>query len=123
LPLIFSVGASMDVVDIEGTKVTILADATKPQDAEQLVYSGVEIALFDMLQVRTGYKFNYLGVEDEKVDEITKTTFDAPTTEEGFSAGIGVDVPVPGLDVTVDYAYTDFGILDSVHRISVSLQF
>lgn len=123
LPLIFSVGASMDVVDTEGTKVTILADATKPQDAEQLIFSGVEIGLFNMLQVRTGYKLNYQSIENEKVDETTGATFDAPTTEEGFSAGLGVDVPVPGFDVTVDYAYTDFGIMDAVHRISVSVQF
>jgi hypothetical protein len=123
LPLIFSVGASMDVFETDGTKVTVLADATKPQDAEQLVFSGVEVSLFDMLHVRTGYKLNYQGVENEKVDETTGAIFDVPTTEEGLSFGVGADVPVPGLDATVDYAYTDFGILDSVHRISVSLQF
>ena len=113
----------MDVFEIEGTKVTVLADATKPQDAEQLVFSGVEVSLFDMLKLRTGYKINYQGVENEKVDEITRTTFDVPTTEEGLSFGVGADVPMPGFGATVDYAYTDFGILDSVHRISVSLQF
>ena len=121
LPLSFSVGASMDVVDNEATTVTILADATKPQDAEQLVFSGVEVELFDKLQIRTGFKFNYSNAENDKVDEQSGETFGAQTTEEGLSAGIGVDVPVPGLDAAVDYAYTDFGILDSVHRISLSL--
>jgi len=125
LPLIFSVGVASDVFDNQdaGVKVTLMADATKPQDGEQLVYSGVEVQVMDMVQLRTGYKLNYQGVEDEKVDEISGDTFDAPRTEEGLSAGLGVKIPVAGYDTCFDYAFTSFGILDSVHRISLTLGF
>jgi len=125
LPLIFSVGAAMEVLDNEdaGMKVTLMADATKPQDAEQLLYTGVEVQVLDMMQIRTGYKLNYQGLEDEKVDEVSGGTFDAPRTEEGLSAGVGVNFGVAGHNTTFDYAYTAFGILDSVHRISLALEF
>ena len=124
LPLIFSLGASMDVYDNDaGMKVSLMADATKPQDAEQLVYTGVEVQVMDRLQIRTGYKVNYQGVEDEKVDEGSGETFGVARTEEGLSAGLGVGFGLLEYQTSVDYAYTDFGILDSVHRISLNLEF
>jgi len=125
LPLIFSVGMASDLLDNQdsGMKVTLLADATKPQDGEQLVYTALEVQVLKMLKLRSGYKFNYQSVEDEKVDEVTGGTFDAPRTEEGLTAGLGVDFGMGGYTATVDYAYTDFGILDSVHRFSLQLGF
>jgi hypothetical protein len=123
LPLIFSIGVASDVWEqADGkTKVTLLADATKPQDAEQLVYTAIEVQALKKLSLRTGYKFNYLGVTDKKVDEVTRAVVDAKRTEEGLTAGVGLGFTVGGYDAAIDYAYTDFGILDSVHRVSLSL--
>lgn len=125
LPLVFSVGAAIDVFEQpeQGTKVTLLSDATKPQDGEQLLFSAAEVKVFDYLMLRGGYKFNYSGVEDEKVDEVTRATIDAPRTEEGLTLGVGVNIPWSNYNATVDYAFTQFGILDSVHRISLLLNF
>ncbi len=125
LPLIFSIGAAADLLHNrdDGMQVTLLADATKPQDGEQLLYTAVEVQLFDMLQLRSGYKFNYQSSEDEKVDEVDGTAFDAPRTEEGLTAGMGLDVGMGGYDATLDYAFTSFGILDSVHQFSLKFQF
>ena len=131
LPLNFSIGAATDLVDNRdaGTRITLLADATKPQDAEQLLFTAVEVELFDMLQLRSGYKYNYQGVlgsrgfEDQKIDEVDGTSYDVPRTEQGMTAGVGLALGMGGYDATVDYAFTSFGILDSVHQFSLQLSF
>ncbi|MDP6698374.1 MAG: hypothetical protein QGH25_01905, partial [Candidatus Latescibacteria bacterium] len=125
LPLIFSIGAAAVVVDDpdSGMAVTVLADATKPQDAEQLLYTAVEAQLFNMLKLRSGYKLNYQSIEDDKVDEVSGAVVGADRTEEGLTAGLGLDFGMAGYNATVDYAFTSFGILDSVHQFSLQFRF
>ncbi len=138
LPLIFSVGSAIDIIEEDdmGTKLTLMADATKPQDSDQLVFAAGELQVLHRLKLRGGYKFNYTGVTDDKTDEITGNSGEAlspnnPTsidftsdrTEEGYTLGMGVDVSVSGYEVVVDYAFTEFGILDNVHRVSLNLSF
>jgi hypothetical protein len=125
LPLIFSIGAAAVVVNDpdSGMAVTVLADATKPQDAEQLLYTAVEAQLFNMLKLRSGYKLNYQSIEDDKVDEVSGAVVGADRTEEGLNAGLGLDFGMAGYNATVDYAFTSFGILDSVHQFSLQFRF
>tara|TARA_A100001037_G_scaffold293702_1_gene310631 strand:- start:214 stop:1248 length:1035 start_codon:yes stop_codon:yes gene_type:complete len=125
LPLIFSIGAAAVVVNDpdSGMAVTVLADATKPQDAEQLLYTAVEAQLFNMLKLRSGYKLNYQSIEDDKVDEVSGAVVGADRTEEGLTAGLGLDFGMAGYNATVDYAFTSFGILDSVHQFSLQFRF
>jgi hypothetical protein len=131
LPLTFSIGAAVDLLqnNEDGMQVTVLADATKPQDGEQLLFTAVEVQLFDSLHLRTGYKYNYQGVlgargfEDKKVDEVDGMSYDVVRTEEGLTAGLGLNFGMMGYDATVDYAFTSFGILDSVHQFSLQFQF
>lgn len=123
LPLVFSVGAAIDIWEDpdQRYKVTILADATKPQDGEQLLFSAAEVDVLDYLVLRGGYKFNYSGVTDDKIDEVTGNKVSAPRTEEGITLGAGIDIPWSSYNTTLDYAYTDFGILNSVHRFSLRI--
>ncbi len=124
LPLLFSIGSAVDLVDRDqGLKVTLLADATKPQDSEQLLFAAAEAEYRDFLKLRGGYKFNYSSETDKKLDEVTGSRFSAPRTEEGFTLGLGVLLPYGGYDAVVDYAFTEFGILDNVHRISLQFEF
>lgn len=138
LPLIFSIGSAIDIIEENdmGTKLTLMADATKPQDSDQLVFTAGELQVMHRLKLRGGYKFNYSGTTDDKTDETsggrgpalsaenpTSTNFTADRTEEGYTLGMGVDVKVSGFDVVVDYAFTEFGILDNVHRVSLNLAF
>jgi len=125
LPLIFSYGAAIDLVSNEeqGMRVTAFADANKPQDSEQLFFTSGELALKEMFFLRGGYKINYSGITDSKTDEVSKARVDAGRSEEGFTLGAGVKVPVSGINIAVDYAFTEFGILDSVHRVSMNLDF
>lgn len=125
LPLIFSYGAAIDLVSNEeqGMRLTAFADANKPQDNEQLFFTSGELALKEMFFVRGGYKLNYSGTTDQKTDEITRARIDAGRSEEGFTLGAGVKIPVSNYKIAVDYAFTEFGILDSVHRVSMNLDF
>ena len=125
LPLVFSYGASIDLVSNEeqGMRLTAYADANKPQDSEQLFFTSGELALKDMFFLRGGYKLNYSGVTDSKIDEVSKVSVDAGRSEEGYTLGAGVKLPMSSFKISVDYAYTDFGILDQVHRITMDLGF
>jgi hypothetical protein len=90
--LIFSVGGSIDLFTKENHNLTIMADATKPQDADQLIYAGGEYSFKNMVSVRGGWKFNYSGVNDQKRNEYDQREISAPRTEEGVTLGGGVKV-------------------------------
>lgn len=123
LPLNFSIGASISLYSNENNNIVIMADATKPQDSDQLIFTGGEYTFGDFFSVRGGWKFNYSGVDDTKRNEFDGEIIDVPRTEEGFSVGGGLKVPISDNEAKLDYAYTEFGILDSVHRFSLSVTF
>ena len=123
LPLVFSVGGSINLVENEQNTVTLLADATKPQDADQMIFTGGEYSFNKMVSVRGGWKFNYAGVTDTKRNEFNQEIIDAPRTEEGISVGGGLKIPMGENRIVVDYAFTEFGILDNTHRFSLNVSF
>jgi hypothetical protein len=101
----------------------IVADATKPQDSDQLIFTGGEYTFGGFFSVRGGWKFNYSGTNDSKLNEFDGETISVARTEEGFSLGGGLIVPLKEKSLLLDYAYTEFGILDSVHRLSLAFSF
>jgi hypothetical protein len=125
LPLIFSVGTSINLFEQEeqGMRFTTMLDATKPQDGEQLLFAAGEFQIMKYFMLRGGYKFNYSGIADKKTDEITKQQVSADRTEEGYTLGGGIDYPFGNYRMGVDYAYTQFGILDNVHRVTLNIGF
>lgn len=115
LPLVFSFGVSADVISKENYKLMLAVDATKPQDTEQLVFSGGELTLGKIFAVRGGYKFLYSGREDR---------VGLATSDEGVTFGGGLNVALDEYRAKVDYGYTQFGdLFDSVHRVSVMFEF
>jgi len=115
LPLNFSFGVSGDVVNSENHQVIFAVDATKPQDTEQLFFSGGEYTFNKLFSVRGGYKFLYSGRDDR---------LGLQTSDEGLTFGGGLNLNFSGYNAKVDYAYTDFGSLfDTVHKVSVTFQF
>ena len=108
LPLALRIGVSMDVLDLTpmaaGPHSLLLAvDAENPRDFSEQVKVGAEYTFADILSLRAGYV--------------------SPTDEQGFSLGAGVRQEVGGLGVGADYAYTDFGVFDAVHRVALHLSF
>lgn len=107
LPLLFRVGISSDVFKQSDMRVTASIDALHPNDNAESVNSGLEFSYNEMLFLRVGYK----------------SLFET-NSEQGLTAGIGLDYRISsGLGVKMDYAYQDFGRLESVHYISIGVKF
>lgn len=114
IPLSFSIGMNGSLAKSENMAVKGFLDITKPQDSPQLLFLGGEWDIMGRLQLRGGYKFNYSGtVGDEGYSQ----------TAEGFSFGGGLNMPIGGTDLVVDYAATTFNIFQSTHRFSLVFEF
>ena len=104
LPLIFRIGAAYDIQYSQNTRMTFTAEARDPSDNEQQGSIGAELAFQEMFFLRGGWKLNY--------------------EEQSATVGAGIDLKVwNGTDLSVNYAYADFGRLNSVHRFSLGLRF
>jgi len=106
LPLAFRAGIAMDVLNIKGSRLTVSLEAFNPSDNAESVNTGMEYTFSDFASIRFGYKSLF------KAD-----------SEEGFTAGGGLNLNVDGSKIIVDYAYSDFGRLKNVTRFSIAVKF
>ncbi len=107
LPLLFRIGLAMDVIDIDGHRITIGADALHPNDNDESLNVGAEYLIYDLISLRGGYKSLFLD-----------------NSEEGLTLGVGLQYSLgPGLGIYVDYAYQDFGILDNTQHFSIGIRY
>lgn len=111
LPLAFKLGITFDIIGKgEGiiftnkdNRLSVAVDGIHPNDGEEKLQIGCEYGMLDVLFLRGGYKVNY--------------------DTQKLTAGAGMKVSVGTREVCVDYAYVDMGILDSTHRISLTIGF
>lgn len=106
LPLTFKIGISMDILDLtdlENHSLLVSIDANRPRDFDEQLLFGMEYAFVDRFMIRGGYGF--------------------PKDEEQLAFGFGIKQPFGGLNLAVDYSYTQFGVFGEVNRISVQLGF
>ncbi|MGB9663976.1 MAG: PorV/PorQ family protein [Ignavibacteria bacterium] len=103
LPLHFQVGIGMDLFKTEFVKSRIGIDASHPNDNRERVHFGSEFTFFDVLSIRSGYKYNY--------------------DDENFVIGAGVRTIFNDFMLAFDYSYSAFKILPDVHRVSLNLGF
>jgi len=108
LPIIFQIGASFnfaDIMDVDKDEHSFLltVDANHPRDYPEQINVGVEYTFMNILSLRGGYS--------------------APNDERGFSTGVGLKKDFGGVNLGVDYAYTPFGVFNSVHRLSLNFAF
>lgn len=106
LPLTFKIGISMDVfdlTDLDDHSLLVSIDANRPRDYDEQLLFGLEYSFIDRFMIRGGYGF--------------------PKDEEALAFGFGIKQPFGGLDLGVDYSYTQFGVFGEVNRISVQLGF
>ncbi len=114
IPLIFSFGASFDIARQADSRLVALLDANKRQDSKQLYFGGMEWRLMEQFSLRGGYKFGFSN---------DKNKAGINSTDEGLSFGGGVNVPFGNARVQLDYAFTQFNLLDDTHRFSFSISF
>ncbi len=104
IPLTFRIGMAYDVDFGDNSTLMLSAEAKHPNDNLQKGSLGAEFNWNDRYFLRGGYKFNY--------------------EEEGLAFGGGINTPLTETsDLTLDYAWDDFGRLSSVHRFSASIHF
>jgi len=106
LPLTFTLGFAMDVLDLIGehrNTLLLAVDAIHPRDYTERINVGGEYVFNNLVAVRAGYKYNY--------------------DEEGLCAGLGVQHTFAGVGIRLDYAYSDFGVFSTVNRFSVGVSF
>jgi hypothetical protein len=119
LPLTFAVGTSLMPFKTKNASLLIAADTVKPQDAPQLVFTGAELNLYNLLYLRGGYKWNYTNTEDGG----NTLRQSIQTSIEGMSFGAGIQQKMGNYKVGIDYAFTEMNLLNSVHRISLRVGF
>jgi len=111
IPLVFRIGASMDViggpdgvVDFgENQHFTLSVESVNSNDYGERWQLGGEYTIAGILAIRGGYRFNY---------------------EEGnVSAGIGLQQKLADVTVRVDYSFVSYAYLDSPHRLTLSVAF
>lgn len=107
IPLQFRIGLAMDVLNMDAIRATASVDATHPNDNVEYVNSGLEVAYDEMFFARIGY--NSLFNEN---------------AEQGLTWGVGMYFQVTNLNgIKLDYAFADYGRLNDVQYVSVSVTY
>jgi long-subunit fatty acid transport protein len=107
IPLFYRVGVSMDVVRFGDGAIMMATDALIPSDNSTVLNAGMELRWNELFFLRVGYK-SLLRKE----------------TQEGLTAGLGIHYFIPGLGrVSFDYAFNDYGLLQSIHVLGLGFEF
>jgi len=107
LPLTFQAGIALEAYDTKPHRLTLATEAMHPNNNSESVHLGMEYALQELFFLRAGYRNLFLT-----------------DSEEGLTLGTGLSSRLFGnFQITVDYAYADFGRLENVHRFSVNMKF
>ncbi len=108
LPLRLQIGLSRDFNFLNNQRLTIAIDAAHPNDNNQWVNVGGELALFnEMIFLRGGYKTLFLD-----------------DSQESLTLGFGLNYS--GLEffrIVIDYSFQKYQYLDNVHTFGVLLGF
>ena len=102
-PTVFRYGLASEAIENSQQRLTTSLEINQPADDAQVLKTGLEWAWQRRLALRAGYNFN--------ADELN------------FSAGAGVYASIGETQGTVDYAYTDGGVLGAIHRLSLGMRF
>ena len=107
LPLTFQIGFALDVFNSKWSSLTLALDAVHPSDNSESIHLGAEYGVQDWIFIRGGYRDLFLH-----------------DGEGGLTLGGGVLAKFLGnFQVKTDYAFTDFGRLENVHRFSIGFIF
>jgi hypothetical protein len=105
MPMDFHFGLGMDFLEGDNSPhlLTMVLEASHPNDGPEKVNAGAEYWYNDIIALRGGYKFSY--------------------DEESFTFGAGLKYGSGSFAGKVDYAFVDFGRLEQVHMFTLGLLF
>lgn len=113
LPLQFKMGIAYDLLFGEQHVVTTSMELIHPNDGNEKVAMGAEYAWKSSqvaFALRAGYKYD-------------PDWYETKSSTDNLSAGLGISRRIGATKINVDYAYTNMGYLENVHRFSVNLGF
>ncbi|MGE5400480.1 MAG: PorV/PorQ family protein [Ignavibacteriales bacterium] len=113
LPLVFTVGLGMDAYETEDWKWTVATDAVYPNNQTSYLNAGTELTWSKIISLRVGYNSFLKGG-----GSLTKKA-----TEEGLTAGLGLNYNFGPFSARVDYSYMDFGVFKQISKYSLSIGF
>jgi len=102
-PMTFRFGVAFEPVESETQRLTTSLEMTQPADNQRQLRGGLEWSWHRTFALRTGYNT------------------DADLLK--FSAGAGFVARFGAMRGNLDYAYTDGGILGSIHRLTLGVRF
>lgn len=108
LPLIFRFGIAMRPINTRYNRLATTIDLSHPSNNTESINAGAEYIFRDLISLRAGYH------------SLLEKDFEATG---GLTFGLGLQVYVQSWVITLDYAYRDFGVLQTVDRISCGLRF
>lgn len=112
-PTMFKIGFAMEAVQNEQHRLTTSMQLNHPNDNAEHIRAGIEYEWNNLLAIRAGVKRT-----------IGEPLFGADNaSEEDFSLGLGVSLPVSFSQVVFDYAFTNFNRLGGTHRFSLGFSF
>ena len=111
LPLIFRMGISNNFIGStkhsmmksKTHRLTLALDAVNPSDYSMTIHTGGEYAFKELAFLRSGIRIGH--------------------DTAGLSVGAGISVKTGGLNINVDYAFVDYGILKFMHQVGLGLEF
>ncbi len=129
MPMTFKVSLAYDLMERENTLLTLATDLAHPNDNVERLNVGAEMKLMKVLALRVGFT-GLMGImkredkETEGIDTASEVTYSIHNYTQNFSAGVGLNMDLKGLgSYQFDYAYSDFGVLDWAHRMSLTVNF
>jgi hypothetical protein len=107
LPLLFRVGVSADILKgISSDRLILAVDALHPNDNTESINAGCEYVFRGLIRVRAGYKSLF-----------------ARDNQQGLTLGGGLTTRIGRMgNISIDYAYQDFGVLNNAQRFSLGLR-
>jgi len=103
LPIEFAFGMAMEPYKSFSQRLTIALDGVHPSDNYERLQLGAEYAYMEAAFLRVGYIFRH--------------------DTAGLNAGAGISAPMSGYRLGIDYAFSNYTILDNVHRFSLRFTF
>ena len=108
-PLDVRVGVAMNFTDVinpalVGTHDLVMSiEGGHPRSYPEQIRVGLEYTFADIFSVRAGYVY--------------------PSDDQVFSVGAGINIPVHTFVIRANYAFTQFDVLQNVHRIGFEISF
>ncbi len=105
LPLLFRFGIAYKLELGEKNSITFASNLNHPSNNVEAVDAGIEARIFDAFYLRGGYQSMF-----------------ADYSANGLTLGAGINYKIlDAMAIIVDYSWSDWGVLNAVHRFSVGI--